>query len=89
MHVLLHQCKKECKGPFTTANELEACVVETTVDEKLKTILRTEVSYRKHIYPRDYQARKHLYRLNQILTAELKVNLMLIWTSHTENIETL
>ena len=88
VHVLLRKCKA-WKGPFTTVEELEACVAKTTDDEKLKTILRTEVSYRRHTSPRDYQARTNLYRLNQITTAELKVNLTLILTSDTENIEAL
>ena len=74
---------------FTTVNELEACAVETIHDEKLRTKLRMEASYRKHTSPRYYQARKHLYRLNEISTAELKVNLTLILTSDTENMETL
>ena len=60
-----------------------------TDDKKLKTKLRTEVSYSKHTSPSDCQAHKHLYRLNQISTAELMVNLTLILTSDTANIETL
>ena len=87
VHVLLQKCKS-WGGPFTSISELEKCV-QTTPEDALKAILRTEVAYRRHTSPRDFQARHNLYRLNQVTTAEMKVNLSLILTSETEHIQTL
>jgi len=84
VHLLLHKCKS-WGGPFTTIHELEEQVKIASDDNTLKTILRTEVSYRKQTSPRDYLARPHIYKLNQISTLELKINLTLILTSESGN----
>ena len=52
-------------GPFTFVNELEACI-STESPQKLKAILRTELSFQKHTSHRDYLARSYLYKVNQI-----------------------
>ena len=49
-----------------------------------EVILCSEVAYRKHTSPHDQKARPQLYRLNQITTVELKINLALILTSETD-----
>ena len=54
-------------------------VISTTDDGTLKTILCTEVAYRKHTSTHDFRTRPQLYRLiNQVTTIQLKVNLTLI-----------
>ena len=57
-------------GPFTCVNELEACI-STESPQKLKAILRTELSFRKHTPHRDYLARSYLYKVNQITETEI------------------
>ena len=74
-------------GPFTCVNELEACM-STESPQKLKAILRTELSFRKHTSHRDYLARSYLYKVNQITETEMKVNLTLL-LSNDADIETL
>ena len=74
-------------GPFTCVNELEACI-STESPQKLKAILRTELSFRKHTSHRDYLARSYLYKVNQITETEMKVNLTLL-LSNDADIETL
>lgn len=86
-HVLLHKCKT-WGGQFTSIDELEQCVL-TTDDASLKTILRTEVSYRRHTSPQDFQARSTLYKLNHLTVAEFKINFALILTNETENIQSI
>ena len=81
VHVLLQKCKS-WGGPFTKIEELEECVSATDNDDKL--ILRNEVAYRKHSSVHDQKARPQLYRLNQVTTAELKINLTIILTSDTD-----
>ena len=49
-----------------------------------EVILHSEVAYTKHTSLHDQKARLQLYRLNQITTAELKINLGLILTSETD-----
>ena len=89
VHILLKKCKA-CRGPFTTVHELEDCVVSTTDDDTLKAILRTEVAYRKHTSPHDFKTRPQLYRLNQVTTAQFKVNLTLIHSTESDlNSETI
>ena len=85
VHVLLQKCKS-WGGPFTCIDELESCVDESDDDERLKTILRTEVAYRKHTSPHDQRTRPMLYKLNQVSLAELKINLTLILTSDSETL---
>ena len=86
VHVLLHKCKS-WGGPFTTIQELENCIETTPDDKNLKNILRTEVSYRRRTSPRDFQARPSLYKLNQVSTIDLKVNMTLILTSEAEGVQ--
>ena len=89
VHILLKKCKA-WRGPFTTVHELEDCVVSTTDDDTLKAILRTEVAYRKHTSPHDFKTRPQLYRLNQVTTAQFKVNLTLILSTESDlNSETI
>ena len=89
VHILLKKCKA-WRGPFTTVHELEDCVVSTTDDDTLKAILRTEVAYRKHTSPYDFKTRPQLYRLNQVTTAQFKVNLTLILSTESDlNSETI
>ena len=76
VHILLKKCKT-WKGPFTNVHELEDCIISTTDDGTLKAILRTEVAYHKHTSPHDFKTPPQLYRLNQVTTAQLKVNLTL------------
>ena len=87
VHTLLQKCKTWGGGPFTCVNELEACI-STESPQKLKAILRTELSFRKHASHRDYLARSYLYKVNQITETEMKVNLTLL-LSNDADIETL
>ena len=87
VHTLLQKCKT-WGGPFTCVNELEACI-STESPQKLKAILRTELSFRKHTsHRRDYLARSYLYKVNQITETEMKINLTLL-LSNDADIETL
>ena len=52
-----------------------------------EVILCSEVAYRKHTSPYDQKARPQLYRLNQITTVELKINLALILKSETDMVQ--
>ena len=89
VHILLKKCKA-WRGPFTTVHELEDCVVSTTDDDTLKAILRTEVGYRKNTSPHDFKTRPQFYRLNQVTTAQFKVNLTLILSTESDlNSETI
>ena len=83
VHVLLQKCKF-WSGSFTNIDELEKCVNASDNDDALKVILRNKVAYRKYTSPHDQKARPQLYRLSQITTAELKINLALILTSETD-----
>ena len=85
-HVLLHKCKS-WGGPFTSITELEEYVLQSQDDETLKATLRSEVGYRRHTSPRDFQTRPNLYKLNQVSAAELKMNLTILLTTEAENMQ--
>ena len=59
-------------------------IISTTDDGTLKAILRTEVAYHKHTSPHDFKTHPQLYRLNQVTTAQLKVNLTLILSTESD-----
>ena len=82
VHILLKKCKT-WGGPLTDVTELERIVVQSDDDQNLKSILRSEIAYRKRT-SNDAKTRPQLYRLNQLSTAEMKVNLTLILTTETE-----
>ena len=49
-------------------------------DIQLKRILRVEISYRKHTSLKDFQTSPELYKINQLSTCEMKVNLAILLT---------
>ena len=61
VHTLLQKCKV-WGGPFTNVGEMKECI-GTQNASKLKAILRTELSYRRHTSHRDYLVRPHLYKI--------------------------
>ena len=56
---------------------------KTEDDATFKSILRCEIAYRKRTL-NDSKTRPHLYKVNQLSSAELKVNLTLILTTESD-----
>ena len=79
IRTLLQKCKV-WGGPFTTVDELQKCV-ETQDETKLKSILRTELCFRRHTSRRDFTSRPYLYKVNQVSSTEMKLNLAMLLSS--------
>ncbi|KAK6179055.1 hypothetical protein SNE40_011501 [Patella caerulea] len=82
IHILLKKCKT-WGGPITDVNELEKIIQNADDKQSLKSILKSEISYRKQT-SNDTKTRPHLYKLNQLSTAEMKINLTLMLTTETD-----
>ena len=81
---LLKKCKAH-DGPVTDDSELKTMIIMYKgKDKELKSALRTEIQYQKHIHVKDAQERPALYKVNNLTLDELNCNLMAMLTRDEE-----
>ena len=79
-NTLLLKCKS-WGGPLASVEELHKLTQSTDDQKKLKSILRTEMNYkRKTSSVVEISGRSELYRINKVTLADLKTNLLLLLT---------
>ena len=74
---LLVICKQH-NGPLSSVDELKTLVVGNS--PKLKSFLRQEIQYQRLTHPKDFEARKDLYRVNKVSLEEMIENLTIIFS---------
>ena len=82
---LLAKCKKH-GGPFISADEADQCLKDIKDAIKKTRILRAEILYRRHTSGSDAQRRPHLYKVNQSLLAETKINTVMLLTNTADEL---
>ena len=74
---LLVICKQH-NSPLSSVDELKTLVVGKS--SKLKSFLRQEMQYQRLTHPKDFEARRELYRVNKLSLEEMIENLTIIFS---------
>ena len=82
---LLAKCKKH-GGPFISAEEVDQCLKDIKDEIEKKRILRVEILYCRHTSGSDAQQRPHLYKVNQLSLAEMKINIVILLTNSADEL---
>ena len=82
---LLAKCKVH-GGPFVCADEVDNCLKLANSEIEKKKILRVEILYRRHTSTKDVSNRPHLYKVNQLSLAEMKINIVTLITNQVSDL---